>query len=57
MNMTSVYFIKFMTNYVFPEPEGPPTIHVIDISISILPYTGMTEGHYTVCDGSCCVYL
>ena len=28
MNMTSACFIKLMTNVVFPEHEGPPTIHV-----------------------------
>ena len=28
MNMTSVCFINLMTNDVFPEPGGPPTIYV-----------------------------
>ena len=28
MNMTLACFITFMTNFVFPEHKGPPTIHV-----------------------------
>ena len=28
MNMTSACFINLMTNNIFPEPDGPPTIHV-----------------------------
>ena len=28
MNMTSACIINLMTNDVFPEPKGPPTIHV-----------------------------
>ena len=26
--MTSACFINLMTNDVFPEPDGPPTVHV-----------------------------
>ena len=50
MNMTSACFINFMTNDVFPEPEGPPTIHVygwFHFSTSSYGYDGRPL--YSVC--------
>ena len=56
MNMTAC-FINLMTNDIFPEPEGPPTILVNGCFHLIPPRTGLTLDHYTVCVHSCCTYL
>ena len=50
MNMTSACFTNLMTNDVFPEPEGCPTIHVNGcFHFSTSSYGSDVRPLYSVC--------